>query len=72
MKKFKREYRRKMLPLRGVILSVLLLPACLLSPAILAQTAHPADVWEPLKYFVGSWEGTAKGQSGNGKVEREY
>ena len=23
-------------------------------------------------YFAGSWEGTAKGQPGNGKVEREY
>jgi hypothetical protein len=36
------------------------------------QTTQPQDVWEPLKYFVGSWEGAAKGQSGEGKVEREY
>ncbi len=38
----------------------------------LAQTDKKPDVWEPLRYFVGSWEGTSKGQAGNGKVEREY
>jgi hypothetical protein len=43
-----------------------------LSPPILAQTAQQPDVWEPLKYFVGSWEGTGKGQPGEAKVEREY
>lgn len=38
-----------------------------------AQTvpAKP-DVWQPLKYFVGVWEGTGKGESGDAKVEREY
>ena len=40
--------------------------------ALLAQTDKKPDVWEPLRYFVGSWEGTSKGQAGNGKVEREY
>ena len=56
----------------SVIAGAQLLLALLLSPAALAQTTQPPDVWEPLKYFVGSWEGTAKGQPGNGKVEREY
>jgi hypothetical protein len=39
---------------------------------LFAQTDKKPDVWEPLRYFVGSWEGTSKGQFGNGKVEREY
>ena len=39
---------------------------------LLAQTDKKPDVWEPLRYFVGSWEGTSKGQAGNGKLEREY
>lgn len=28
--------------------------------------------WEPFKYFIGSWEGTTKGEMGVGKAEREY
>ena len=43
-----------------------------LSPLLMAQTTRPSDVWEPLKYFVGSWKGTVKGQPGEGQVEREY
>jgi THAP4-like, heme-binding beta-barrel domain len=31
-----------------------------------------ADVWAPLRFFVGNWEGTAEGQPGHSKVEREY
>ncbi len=30
------------------------------------------DVWTPLKFLVGHWEGTSAGQPGKGKVEREY
>lgn len=30
------------------------------------------DVWEPLKLFIGSWEGTGKGCPGVCSVEREY
>lgn len=36
-----------------------------------AQTKKP-DVWEPMKFFVGKWEGTGKGQPGVSTVEREY
>ena len=64
--------RRRLNLLFSVITGAQLLFALLLSPAASAQTTQPPDVWEPLKYFVGSWEGTAKGQPGNGKVEREY
>jgi hypothetical protein len=30
------------------------------------------SVWDPLRFFAGAWEGTAKGQAGAGRVEREY
>lgn len=30
------------------------------------------DVWAPLRFFIGSWEGTGKGQPGVGRHEREY
>lgn len=36
------------------------------------QTNQKPDVWEPLKFFVGGWEGTSKGQPGQGTVAREY
>ncbi len=31
-----------------------------------------ADTWKPLRYLVGSWEGTGNGQPGLSKVQREY
>ncbi len=37
-----------------------------------AQPATKPDVWKPLKFFVGMWEGTGKGESGESKVERKY
>ncbi len=30
------------------------------------------NVWAPFRFFVGSWEGTGEGCSGNSKVERHY
>jgi len=40
--------------------------------ATFGQTAPPADPWAPLKPLVGSWEGTASGEPGSGRVERDY
>ena len=53
--------------LRRMVVGAQLLFWLSLAPPILAQTAQQPEVWEPLKYFVGSWEG-----SGDSKVEREY
>lgn len=52
----------------------LLLLLMLLSVSVVAQQKNEPkpDKWQPLRFLVGSWEGTAAGQSGNGKVEREY
>jgi hypothetical protein len=44
----------------------------LLPGVLLAQADKKSDVWQPLKFFAGTWEGTGKGQSGTSKVEREY
>ena len=42
------------------------------STVALAQADAKPDTWKPLRYFVGVWEGTGKGESGESKVEREY
>jgi hypothetical protein len=73
MEKYKNEpwiYSHSAPLLRNMIFGALLI--LLLWSPIRAQGAQQPDAWEPLKYFVGSWEGEAKGQPGNGKVEREY
>jgi hypothetical protein len=36
------------------------------------QTPPETDVWEPLRFFVGRWEGVSQGQPGEGTVTREY
>lgn len=41
--------------------------------ATLAQSpTGNADVWGPVRFLLGSWEGTSSGQPGNGTVTREY
>lgn len=30
------------------------------------------DIWSPIKYFLGNWEGTGRGQAGVSQLEREY
>src|ERR1044072_6899561 len=37
-----------------------------------AQGERKPVNWEPFKYFVGTWEGVSKGETGPGKAEREY
>jgi hypothetical protein len=53
--------------MRRIVLLIALLPAMLS-----AQTGARQEVWGPLMYFVGKWEGTAVSRSGRGTVEREY
>jgi hypothetical protein len=62
----KKILEEKRMPIRVVLSFVFLFPSL-----AIAQTAQQ-DVWEPLKFFVGSWEGTGKGQPGVSKTEREY
>ena len=37
-----------------------------------AQTTSAPDIWEPVRFLVGAWEGEVSGQPGNGKSLREY
>lgn len=34
--------------------------------------ASSTDSWAPLRFLIGTWEGTSRGQPGNGTVRREY
>ncbi|MFN0158463.1 MAG: heme-binding beta-barrel domain-containing protein [Bacteroidota bacterium] len=50
--------------------------ALLLASIILSSFLHSQDnakdAWSPLRYFVGEWEGSGEGQSGNSTVKRTY
>lgn len=37
-----------------------------------AQTNAPQSTWLDLNYFIGTWEGTGKGESGISTVKRKY
>jgi hypothetical protein len=40
---------------------------------VAAQAAPaPVDQWAPVRFLLGSWEGTSTGQAGNATVKREY
>lgn len=41
-------------------------------PSVAATPTDPSLVWDPLRFFVGSWTGTGNGQPGESTVEREY
>ena len=34
--------------------------------------SKPPDRWAPFRGFLGVWEGTSRGQPGDGKLRREY
>ena len=43
------------------------------APCALGQAPSvPADRWGPVRFLLGSWEGTSSGQPGAGTVRREY
>jgi hypothetical protein len=31
-----------------------------------------SDPWQPVRFFIGHWTGTAEGEAGNGTVDRTY
>lgn len=42
------------------------------SGLLCAQTAPPPDVWQPVRFLLGTWKGDVSGQPGNGASERDY
>jgi hypothetical protein len=56
---------------RMIVLFVM--AASVLLPArVGAQRKKKQDVFKPVRFFVGSWEGRGEGRPGVSKVEREY
>jgi hypothetical protein len=64
----KRNYEKsKGETMRRALLLLLLIPLF-----VGAQETKKPDVWSPVKYFVGTWKGTGKGEPGTSTVERSY
>jgi len=40
--------------------------------AISVGAADQPDPWQPVRFFIGRWKGTAEGEAGAGTVERRY
>lgn len=62
-----KQFQRALFTFVNSIIVVMLLAA-----SVATQSFPKADVWEPLKFFVGAWEGTIKGKPGQGTCAREY
>lgn len=50
----------------------MILVIVLLLPSFASAQSGQKDLWEPFRYFVGSWEGTGNGQPGVSRTQREY
>jgi hypothetical protein len=55
--------------LRGLCAALVL---CLVPVLLIGQTKPTKDVWEPLRFFIGEWEGTGKAKPCVSKTRREY
>jgi len=53
-------------------------PAVLAAGVVFGPAGHATgaqskpDVWQPIRFMVGSWEGTAEGEPGSGTARRSY
>lgn len=50
-----------------ILVMVVVLPALLI-----AQAEKKQDIWEPMKFLVGEWEGKGEGKSGISKVSHDF
>ena len=53
--------------MRKAFLLALLFPVL-----VVAQEPKRTDIFSPFKFFIGSWKGVGRGQSGDSQVERQY
>jgi hypothetical protein len=66
-KSFENFRKRRLLLRKKMIIFLLLFPALLV-----AQAEKKQDVWEPVKFLVGEWEGRGEGKSGISKVWKDW
>lgn len=58
--------------MRKAALFLFLVPLLAPMAAAAQDVAKKPDPWSPFKYFLGSWQGTGKGEAGVSRLEREY
>ena len=55
------------------MISAILLTAVLIMPMFaVAQTEQESDLWQPLRFLVGSWQGKGEGMSGHSDVNQDF
>jgi hypothetical protein len=52
--------------------AVRFLVAVLFGGIVTGQSGVATDVWAPVRFLIGTWEGEVNGQPGKGQSEREY
>lgn len=57
--------------IKSIVVAVLFI-AILLPSVLVAQGEKKPDVWEPFKYFAGSWTGTGDSKGVKAKLEGEF
>lgn len=58
----------KLFKLTGKLFLILIL----LSGMLQAEEGKKQDVWEPFRFFVGTWKGTVDGKYGKAEIEQEF
>jgi hypothetical protein len=53
--------------IKKILVMTVMLPALLMT-----QTEKKQDIWEPMKFLVGHWEGKGEGKSGISKVNHDF
>lgn len=56
--------------MQRLLFLIIFLPTVLFAQQ--SEKAPNQDVWQPLQYLIDTWEGTSKGEPGEGVVQREY
>ncbi|MBI4810488.1 MAG: hypothetical protein HY800_03425 [Ignavibacteriales bacterium] len=56
--------------MQQVVFLIILLPTILFAQQ--SEGAPNEDIWQPLQSWIGTWEGTSKGEPGEAVVQREY
>lgn len=59
--------------MRSVIsIAILIVLSLIGGPANSEESAPKQSPWDPIRFMVGEWRGTAEGESGTGSVQRTY